>query len=480
MEKLTEVISKISEVVWGIPLIVLILFVGVLLTIRLKGLQITKLGKSIKYSVMNEEGGVGEVSSFGALCISLSATIGTGSIVGVATAIKTGGPGALFWMIVAAILGMATKYAEGFLAIRYRHIREDGTTIGGPFAYIEYGMGKKWKWLAKTFSIFAMIAGVMGIGTLTQISGITSSIENVFLTSTSKTINIFGNDISLIAIIAGLVVTICTALVIIGGIKRIESVCIVIVPVMAISYVLICILLLICNIKTIPSAFSEIIKCAFNTKAITGGFTGTLLVVIQVGIARGIFSNESGLGSVPIASSTAKTKDPVRQGLVAMTSTFYTIIICIMTGLAIVVTKTWLPETGNEGVIITTKAFEQGLPFPEIVSACLLMISMVFFAFTTIVGWNVYGVRCLEYFTNYNKIFTIIYKWLWVLAVFIGPYLSIKIIWTTADIFNAFMAIPNLIALIFLSGRVSKETDIYFKEGLKALKLEEQSDDSMC
>ena len=222
--------AKISEVVWGIPLIVLILFVGVLLTIRLKGLQITKLGKSIKYSVMNEEGGVGEVSSFGALCISLSATIGTGSIVGVATAIKTGGPGALFWMIVAAILGMATKYAEGFLAIRYRHIREDGTTIGGPFAYIEYGMGKKWKWLAKTFSIFAMIAGVMGIGTLTQISGITSSIENVFLTSTSKTINIFGNDISLIAIIAGLVVTICTALVIIGGIKRIESVCIVIVP----------------------------------------------------------------------------------------------------------------------------------------------------------------------------------------------------------------------------------------------------------
>lgn len=480
MEKLTEVMEKISKAVWGIPLIVLILFVGILLTIRLKGLQITKLGKSIKYSVKNESGGVGEVSSFGALCISLSATIGTGSIVGVATAIATGGPGSLFWMILAAIFGMATKYAEGFLAIRYRKIRDDGTTIGGPYAYIEYGMGKKWKWLAKAFSIFALVAGLMGIGTLTQISGITSAIENVFLTETSTTFNVFGNKVSLIAIIAGLVVTICTALVIIGGIKRIESVCTVIVPVMAISYILICLLLLICNITEIPSACLEIVKCAFNTKAIAGGFTGTIIVVIQVGIARGIFSNESGLGSVPIASSTAQTKDPVRQGLVAMTSTFYTIIICIMTGLAIVVTKTWLPETGNEGVIITTKAFEQGLPFPEIVSSCLLMIAMVFFAFTTIVGWNVYGVRCLEYLSNNNKVLTIIYKWLWVLAVFIGPYLSIKIIWTTADIFNAFMAIPNLIALILLSNRVAKETNLYFKEGLEALYLEEKKDDNLC
>lgn len=471
MDKLSEIIKNVSDFVWGIPLIVLILFVGILLTIRLKGIQITKIGKALKYSVTNEEGGTGEVSSFGALCISLSATIGTGSIVGVATAISLGGPGAVFWMIVAAFLGMATKYAEGFLAIRYRKIREDGSTMGGPYAYIEYGMGSKWKWLAKTFAIFGLLAGIMGTGTLTQVSGITSSVEHVFLNESSHYINIFGNNVSVIAIVIGIIVTIISALVLLGGIKRIEGVCTVIVPFMAVAYVLICLLMICYNITSVPKALLEIVQCAFDPKAIAGGFTGTILVVIQQGISKGIFSNESGLGSVPIASSTAKTKDPVRQGLSTMTSTFYVIIICIMTGLAIVITGTWNME-GIEGVDITTKAFEDGLNFlPKIIPSCIVMISISFFAFTTIVGWNVYGVRCLDYLTNYSKKAELIYKWLWIVAIFVGPYISLSIIWDVATLFNGLMAIPNLIALCFLSGKVAKETKQYFEEGLESLHL---------
>lgn len=472
MEKLTEIVKAASDFIWGIPLIVLILFVGILLTIKLKGLQVTKIRKALKYSVTNEEEGQGEVSSFGALCISLSATIGTGSIIGIATAIALGGPGAVFWMIVAAFLGMATKYAEGFLAIRYRKIRNDGSIMGGPYAYIEYGMGQKWKWLAKVFAIFGMLAGVMGIGTFTQISGITSSIEHVFINESSKFINILGNNVSLLAIIIGAVITILSALVLLGGISRIEKVCTVIVPFMAIAYVLICLLVIFANITLVPQALAEIMKCAFDTKAIAGGFTGTLLVVVQQGISKGIFSNESGLGSVPIASATARTTDPVRQGLSTMTSTFYIIIICLMTGLAIVIGKTWNLD-GVEGVDITTLAFEKGLYFlPKIIPSCVVMIAITFFAFTSIVGWNVYGVRCLDYITNNSKKAQTIYKVMWILAVFIGPYLSLSIIWDAATLFNGLMAIPNLIALLFLSGQVGRETNKYFKEGIESLHLE--------
>jgi AGCS family alanine or glycine:cation symporter len=472
MEKISQIVRSISDFVWGVPLIVLILFVGVLLTIGLKGIQITKLKKALKYSVTNEEDGVGEVSSFGALCISLSATIGTGSIIGVATAIALGGPGSLFWMIVASLLGMATKYAEGYLGIRYRKIRKDGTTMGGPYAYIEHGMGSKWKWLAKLFAVFGMLSGVMGMGTLTQISGITASVDHVFLTESSKIFNILGTDVSLLSMIVGAVITIASALVLLGGIDRIEKVCIVIVPFMAIAYIVICLLVIGANITNVPNALLEIIKCAFDTKAIAGGFTGTLLVVIQQGISKGIFSNESGLGSVPIASSTAKTKDPVRQGLSTMTSTFYIVIICLMTGLAIVMAGTWNIE-GVEGVDIATLAFEDGLPFlPKIIPSCIIMVAITFFAFSSIVGWNVYGIRCLDYLTNNSKKAQTIYKWLWIFAVFIGPYLSISIIWDVANLFNGLMAIPNLIALIFLSKQVSKETNEYFKNGLESLHLE--------
>lgn len=473
MEKISQIVSKISEFIWGTPLLILLLFVGVLLTVRLKGIQITKLFKAMKYSVQNEEDGIGEVSSFGALCISLSATIGTGSIIGVAMAISIGGPGALFWLVVAGILGMATKYAEGFLGIRFRKIRKDGTTMGGPYAYIEYGMGSKWKWLAKTFAIFGLLAGVMGMGTLTQVTGITQSIEHVFLKETSTMVNIFGNQVSLIAIVVGAVITILTALVILGGIQRIEKVCTLFVPVMAIAYVSICLILIIVNITAVPNAISEIVKCAFNVKAIGGGFAGTLLVVIQQGISKGVFSNESGLGSVPIASSTAKTKDPVRQGLSTMTNTLYIVIICILTGLSIVVTGAW-KESGLEGVNIATVAFEKGLYFlPKIIPACIIMISLTFFAFSSIVGWVVYGIRCTDYLTNNNKKAQTIYKWAWILSVFIGPYFTVTIVWQVSDIFNALMAIPNLVALIFLSGLVSKETKQYFKEGLESLHLEQ-------
>ena len=475
MEKITEIVEKVSSFIWGVPLLLLLLFVGIMLTIRLRGIQISKLGKAVKYSVQNEEDGIGEVSSFGALCISLSATIGTGSIIGVAMAISIGGPGALFWLVIAGILGMATKYAEGYLAIRFRKIRKDGTTMGGPYAYIEYGMGSKWKWLAKTFAIFGLLAGVMGMGTLTQITGITQSIEHVFLNESSTFIKVLNNNVSLIAIVVGAIVTILTALVILGGIQRIEKVCTIFVPVMAIAYVVICLLLITVNITQVPKAILEVIRCAFDVKAIGGGFSGTLLIVIQQGISKGVFSNESGLGSVPIASSTAKTKDPVRQGLSTMTNTLYIVIICIFTGLSIVITGAW-KEQGLEGVNIATVAFEKGLFFlPNIIPACIIMLSLTFFAFSSIVGWVVYGIRCTDYLTHNSKKAQTIYKWAWIIAVFIGPYFSISIIWQVSDIFNALMAIPNLIALIFLSGVVSKETKKYFNEGLESLHLEQFS-----
>ena len=344
--------------------------------------------------------------------------------------------------------------------------------MGGPYAYIEYGMGSKWKWLEKIFAVFGVLAGIMGTGTLTQISGITTSIEHVFIDETSTFVNIFGKDVSLLAIIVGAVVTVLSALVLLGGIKRIEDVCTIVVPLMAVAYVLICLLVICSNISCVPDALLEIVKCAFDTKAIAGGFAGSLFLVIKEGISKGIFSNESGLGSVPIASATAQTKDPVRQGLSTMTSTFYVVVICLMTGLAIVMAGTWnLP--GVEGVDITTKAFEDGLSYlPKIVPSCIVMVAITFFAFTSIVGWNVYGARCLDYLTNNSKKATTIFKWLWILAVFIGPYLSLSIIWEIATLFNGLMAIPNLIALLFLNGQVSRETNKYFKEGLESLHLE--------
>ena len=457
-------LTKIDDLVWGIPMIVLILAVGVLLTIRLKGLQITKLPLAVKHILANEKDGEeGEVSSFGALCMALSATIGTGNIVGVATAIVAGGPGALFWMWIAALLGTATKYAECLLAIRYREVAADGHIVGGPFYYIEKGMGANWKWLGKLFAFFGVGAGLLGIGTFTQINGITSAVNNFFDPTNANTVMLFGTEYSWSVVISGLILTVCTALVIIGGVKRISSVAEIIVPFMALLYIVVVFIILFTHLSEVPAAFVEIVESAFGLRAAAGGALGAVMVAMQKGIARGIFSNEAGLGSAPIAAASVKTNEPVAQGLVSMTGTVIdTLIICTLTGLSIVITGTW--NIGLEGVDVTTKAFQLGLPFPETVSSFLLMLCLVFFAFTTILGWNYYSEKCLEYIVGDSPKTLKAFRWLYILAVFIGPYMTVSAVWTLADIFNGLMAFPNLIALVALSGVVAEETKKYFKK----------------
>jgi len=456
-------LKYVDDLVWGVPLIVAILLTGIYLTIRLKGIQITKLPKALKYMFENEESGHGEVTSFGALCTALSATIGTGNIVGVATAIVAGGPGALFWMEIAALFGMATKYSEGLLAIKYRTTDKHGHILGGPFYYIENGMGKKWTWLAKIFAFFGMGVGLFGIGTFTQVNGITSAVGNFFDPNAQNVIHLLGRDYTLAVVISGLILTVCVGLVVIGGLKRIAKVSEIVVPFMAVIYITISLLLLILNAGKIPAAVAEIVSSAFGMRAAAGGALGAIIVAMQKGIARGIFSNEAGLGSAPIAAAAAQTKEPARQGLVTMTGTFIdTIVVCTMTGLSIVLTGAWQVE-GLEGVQVTTYAFQHGLPFAPQVSAFLLMMCLVFFAFTTILGWDYYSERCLAYLSGSNKTALKIFRWLYIAAVFIGPYFTVSAVWVIADIFNALMAIPNLIALLSLSGVVVAETQSYLK-----------------
>ena len=464
METFNNILGAIDNFVWGVPLMVLILAGGVLLTVRLGLLQVRHLGKALKFMIKNEEDAHGEVTSFGALCTALSATIGTGNIVGVATAVCTGGPGALFWMVVAAFFGMATKYSEGLLAVKYRTVDPDGHTLGGPFYYIEKGMGTQWRWLAKIFAFFGVCVGLMGIGTFTQVNGIASAVKNFFDPDSQMMVNLpVVGEYSIAVVISSFVLAICVALVVIGGIKRIADVSQIIVPFMSVIYVVFCVALILLNITHVPEAIVVIVKGAFNPKAVTGGVVGTMIVAMQKGVARGIFSNESGLGSAPIAAAAAKTKEPVRQGLVSMTGTFIdTIIICTMTGLSIVLTGAWQQE-GLEGVQVTTYAFQKGLPISEQVAAFLLMLCLVFFAFTTILGWDYYSERCLEYLSGKHKKAILVYRWLYILAVFIGPYMTVKAVWTIADIFNGLMAIPNMIAIFALSGVVVKETKDFFK-----------------
>ena len=383
-----------------------------------------------------------------------------------ATAICAGGPGALFWMVIAALFGMATKYSEGLLAIKYRVIEPDGHVLGGPFYYIEHGMGKKWKWLAKLFAFFGVCVGLLGLGTFTQINGISSAVNNFFDPNMSNTVKIFGMEYSWTVIITGIIVTVCTGLVIIGGIKRISTVSEFVVPFMAILYVTVCVIILIVNIKAIPAAFGEIIAGAFGFKAAAGGMLGAMVLAMQKGVARGIFSNEAGLGSAPIAAAAAQTKEPARQGLVTMTGTFIdTIVICTMTGLCIVITGAWRPELALEGVGVTTYAFQNGLFFlPGAVPAFIIMLCLVFFAFTTILGWDYYSEKCLEYLSGGNLKAVKVYRWIYILAVFFGPYMTISAVWTIADIFNGLMALPNLIAIVALSGVIASETKKYFNK----------------
>ncbi len=473
MSRINDMISTIDDYVWGLPLIILIMACGVLLSARLGFLQLRRLGTALKYMVRNEKDGSGEVSSFAALCTALSATVGTGNIVGVATAIAAGGAGALFWMELAAFLGMATKYAEGLLAVKYRIKDENGNILGGPFYYIENGLGKNWKWLGKLFALFGLLAGLMGIGTITQINGITSAAHNFFDPGQSSTVSIFGIEYTWTTIIAGAVITLLTALIIIGGIKRIATVSEIVVPVMIIAYAGCCLTIIFCHITEIPAAIAAIIKGAFSLKAAAGGAAGTVMMcAMRNGVARGIFSNEAGLGSAPIAAAAARTNEPVRQGLVTMTGTFIdTIIVCTMTGLAIIMSGSH-NTSELKGVMITMDAFDYGLPFSGRVSSFILMSCLTVFAFTTILGWNYYSERCLSYLTGASKRVTNIYRWIYIAAVFTGPYLTVEAVWNIADIFNGLMAIPNVTAIILLSGVVSSETKDYFAR-LKSGKVRE-------
>ena len=462
-ESFNSILKTIDSFVWGLPLIILIISVGLFLTIRLKGLQITKLGLAIKHMVKNEASGDGEVSGFASLCTALSATIGTGNIVGVATALVAGGPGALFWMWIAALVGTATKYSECLLAVKYRVIQKDGHILGGPFYYIEHGMGKKWKWLAKLFAFFGVGVGLLGIGTFTQINGITSAVNNFFDANNQWTVTLFGREYSWSVIISGILLTIFAALVLIGGLKRISSVAQVIVPFMAVTYFIVTLAILVYNFREIPNALATIVQSAFGLRAVGGGAIGSMMMAMQMGVARGIFSNEAGLGSAPIAAAAAVADAPAQQGLISMMGTFIdTIVICTMTGLTIVITGSW--NIGLEGVSVTTRAFQMGLPLPAQFSSFILMLCLVFFAFTTILGWSYYSERCLAYLTGSKKSVTVIYRWLYILAVFIGPYLTVSAVWTIADIFNGLMALPNIVALIVLSGVMAKDSKAYFKK----------------
>ena len=495
LDKFTDFVNLVDDKVWGtsfeiggfpVPLlIILILFGGILLTVRLKGMQFVQLPRALKYMFKNEKvehGAKGEVTSFGALCTALSATIGTGNIVGVATAYVAGGPGAIFWMWLAALFGMATKYAEGLLAVKYRdHDPVTGHVLGGPFYYIERGMGKKWKWLACIFAFFGVLVGLFGIGTFTQVNSICGSF-NTFFKSYIDTADVYnctilGNSYSYATIGGSIVLAFIVGLVVIGGLKRIASVSEKVIPFMVVLYVAFALVLVFCNISKIPSAIVTIVKGAFGVQAVAGGALGAIIVAMQKGIARGIFSNEAGLGSAPIAAAAAQTKEPVRQGLVSMTGTFLdTIIVCSMTGLALTMTSQPVSAESFKGVSelycasaatgaeATMKAFAVGIPFlPPIVTDALVMISLVLFGFTTILGWDYYSERCLEYLSNGNMKPVLVYRWLYILAVFIGPYMTISAVWGIADIVNGLMAVPNMIALIALSGVVVAETRSYFK-----------------
>ena len=444
---LEEVLKNIDGIVWGPPLLILLVGTGIYFTFKLNFIQMFKLPLAIKYLFLNDDDksdneAKGEVSSFAALCTALSATIGTGNIVGVATAIATGGPGALFWMWVAAFFGMATKYAEGVLAIKYREVDENGEMSGGPMYYIEKGVGNKF--LANMFAFFGIAVALLGIGTFGQVN----SISKAALIS-------FNIPIWFTAIIITILVTLVT----LGGIKRISNVAEKIVPTMAILYIIGALLVLICNFKAIPSAITLIIKSAFNPSAALGGTTGiTISLAIQMGIGRGVFSNEAGLGSAPIAAAAAKTKYPVKQGLISMTGTFIdTIIICTMTGLAIVLTGSF--NSGLEGAAMTTFAFENGLPF-AIIGKYIVNIGLIFFAFTTIIGWNYYGERCIQYLIGIKGIK--FYKIIFIALVGVGPFLSLNLVFIIADIVNGLMALPNLIGLIKLRNIVISETNNFF------------------
>lgn len=438
-----ELFKAINNLVWGPPLLILLVGTGVYFTLRLGMFQVSKLPTAFRLIFSSDQSGQGDVSSFAALCTALAATVGTGNIVGVATAITTGGPGALFWMWVAAFFGMATKYAEGFLAIKYRTKDANGQAAGGPMHYITLGMGQKWKPLAVFFAVSGVLVALLGMGTFSQVNSIASSVSSSF---------------GLAPQLVSIVTAISIAFFIFGGIEKISDVSTKIVPFMAILYILASLIVLVVHWNELLPTLGLVLKSAFSPAAAVGGFVGaTVKEAIQRGIARGVFSNESGLGSAPIAAAAAKSDNAVEQGLISMTGTFIdTLIICSLTGLSILVTGQWTVE-GLEGAPLTQAAF--ATVFGN-AGSIALTISLVLFAFTTILGWSYYGERCIEFLFGTKSILP--YRLLFVAMVALGGFLKLDLIWTIADIVNGLMVLPNLIALLALSPVIIKETRQYF------------------
>ena len=436
-----ELLNSIDSFVWGPPLLVLLVGTGIFLSLRTGFLQVFQLPRSLKLIFTAENQGEGDIDSFKALCTALAATVGTGNIVGVATAVKAGGPGAIFWMWIAAFFGMATKYAEGCLAVKYRTVDDKGQISGGPMYYIENGMGKKYRPLAIAFAFFGVLVAYFGIGTFAQVNSI------VQITQLNAGIPVTATAV---------VLTILVAAVTLGGLQSIAKTASKIVPAMAVIYMLSTIGFLVIFADKVPGAVAEIFHGAFSPTAAAGGFLGaSVLLAMRSGVARGVFSNESGLGSAPIVAAAAKTKWAAEQGLVSMTGTFIdTIIICTMTGLVCVISGLW--KSDLNGAALTNAAFLQAYPS---IGGYILMIGLVLFAFTTILGWNYYGERCVEYLAGTKAIMP--YRIGFIILVGCGAFLKLEAIWVLADIVNGLMAIPNLIALLSLSGVVVAETKAY-------------------
>lgn len=444
MDKVVEIINVINGIAWGVPMLLLLAGTGLFLTVGLRFLPQRKLGYGFKMLWQGRSSTEkGDISPFNALMTALSATIGTGNIAGVATAIFYGGPGAIFWMWVIALIGMATKFAEATLAVHFREVDSKGHYVGGPMYYIRNGLGENWKWLGVMFAIFGMFAG-FGIGNSIQSNSVADVMESTFNVPTLTT---------------GLIIAVLVGLVLLGGIKRIGDVAGKLVPTMAVLYVGGGLLVLILNIDRVPEAFQTILYHAFNPTAAMGGFAGaTVLMAIRFGVARGIFSNEAGLGSAPIAHATAKTNSPIRQGTIAMLGTFLdTIIVCSITGLVIVITGAW--QSGENGASLSAHAFSQGLGET---GRYIVSLGVALFAFTTIIGWSFYSEKCTQFLFGAKS--NIPFRIVWVLVIPLGtlPGVDLGTLWLIADTLNALMAVPNLIALLLLSPIVFKLTKEYF------------------
>ena len=443
MEALTTFLNQLSSFIWGPIMLALLLGVGVYLSIGLKLMPWRKIPYGFKLLFSGRaEKDQGDISPFQALMTALSATIGTGNIAGVATAIFLGGPGAVFWMWITALFGMATKYGEAVLAVKYREVDSRGKRQGGPMYYIKNGLGENWKWLGFLFALFGTIAA-FGIGNMVQSNSVADALHSNF---------------NLDPIITGIILSILVGLVILGGVKRIGDVAGFLVPIMAVAYILGSLIIIFANFANIGEAFGLIFKSAFSGTAATGGFAGAAVwAAIRFGVARGVFSNEAGLGSAPIAHAAAQTNDPVRQGMIGMLGTFIdTIIVCTMTALVILLTGAW--TSGETGASLSTLAYGQGIGFGNYI----VTFGLVVFAFTTLLGWSYYGERCAEFIFGVGVI--IPYRIVWVVAIMTGALIKLNFVWLFADVMNGFMAIPNLIALALLSPVIFKVTKEYLNK----------------